>query len=62
MSEKPRPILSEVILKIVKNDGRYFFAKNGKEWEIEKFFDHITEEGVNTMKIEVVHDHHVFEM
>ncbi len=45
-----------MIIKITKDiNGRYFFTKNGKEWIIEKMFDQLTKEGINTIKIEIAH-------
>ncbi|KKN40868.1 hypothetical protein LCGC14_0728900 [marine sediment metagenome] len=44
-----------MIFKINKIGDRYFFARNGKEWEIMKMFDKLTKEGINSIKIEIAH-------
>lgn len=45
-----------MIIKIIKDiNNRYFFAKNGKEWEIEKMFDKLTKKGLNSIRIEIAH-------
>lgn len=40
-------------LKIVKHGKRYFFAKSGKEWDIEKFFDEVTDQGLQLIEVKV---------
>ena len=43
-----------MIIKINKIGDRFFFTKNGKEWDVQAMMEDILDEGENIIKIEII--------
>ena len=43
-----------MIIKINKIGKRFFFTKNGKEWDVQVMMENILDEGENIIKIEII--------